>query len=255
MKELTNKQKPIQDLYQTLLDLKKKLDDAGVKVKLNELNLGIKDAEEPKREMDPVEIENLKSVIRKIPSTLLEFSRDLVRKRSTMLQMFHHDPELVKEHMSVYEREGYELENSIQQLYNDQEQKIADVVAFLQNVVESSNITLNVPEFNDSLQKEYDRVKSLLRKKEDLLNEANSTVHQLQAELAKKMTVEDEAMKSRQTVYDLKHRIRVSTTPTNLLRFVNISQRIILYNPAIGIGFGKRETLEHGHQNQVSVFG
>lgn len=214
MKELTAKQKPIQDLYQGLLELKKRLDDAGINVKLSDVTLPIFDGqqkeEEPKKEIDPIQLDNIKNAIKRIPHNLMEFSKDLIHKRSAILQMLDHDPELIKEHLSVYEREGYEIESSLQQLFHDQEKKFSELVAFLQKIVESSNVSLHVPDFNEHLQKDLDRTKLLLKKKDDMLAEVNAVVKQLQAELTKKGGVEDEAVRNRQTVHELKHRIRVS---------------------------------------------
>lgn len=214
-KELTSKQKPIRDLYQVLVDIKNKLEEAGIVVELNDLpglaskNADFAGGESCKNKIDPRQLENLKSSIKRIPMGMLEFGRELIHKRCAILHLLGHDPELVKEHMSVYERESDEIENHLQHLFQEQEQKISDLVSFVQNVAESSNLTLQIPEFNDTVEKELERTKSLLKKKEEQLLETTLKLQEVQTELAKKTTVEEEVSKHKQTVHELKHRIRV----------------------------------------------
>lgn len=229
-KELTLKQKPMMELYQGLLDLKKKLEQNGASVQLEEINFidckdeGFKKFERlssptssisSKRlvtKIDEYALESLKETILQIPMTFMSFCKDVVRKRSEMLEIMNDSPHIVQERLPMYIKEDKDIQSNLESLYSEQEKRVNELIKFFHTVVESCNVSLEIPKIGNEAENEIKNLKEQLAQKEEMLKRENNLVTEMQKELFKKSAVEEEAAKTKQHVTELRHKIRVGYT-------------------------------------------
>lgn len=215
------------ELYQGLLDLKKKLEQNGTSVQLEEINfIDCKDEIFRKLErsssptssisskrlitkIDEYALESLKETVLQIPMTFMSFCKDVIRRRSEMLEIMNDSPHIIQDRLSMYIKEDKDIQSNLESLYSEQEQRVSELIKFFHTVVESCNVTLEVPKFGNVSEIEVKNLKEQLAQKEEMLKRENNLVTEMQKELFKKSSVEEEAAKVKQQVTDLKHKIRV----------------------------------------------
>lgn len=216
-KELVGKQKPVLELYQALVELKRKLEQAGTHTHLEELKFidcEYKGEADPNAsgevKIDPQALAALRTLVEKLVSPILNYCKDVIVKRADILQTLETNPEIAKARIPSLKIEGEEMEKSLEVIREEQEKNIVSVVNYFQKALESSNTTLEVPlQFTN--ENEVQTLKQLLEEKENRLFEANRLAQEMQDEVRKKRSVQDELHKYKNHSNEMKEKIKVDT--------------------------------------------
>lgn len=221
-KELVGKQKPILELYQALVELKKKLEQTGTHTHLEELKfIDCEYKEEAdanaggEAKSDSQALEALRVLVEKLVSPVLSYCKDVIVKRADILETLETNPDVAKARISSLKMEGEEMEKNLEEMRNEQEKNVMSVVNYFQKALECSNTTLEVPsQFRD--EDEIEQLKQLLQDKERQLFEANRLAQELQDEARKKTSVQDELNKYKHHANDMKQKIKVGINRNDL---------------------------------------
>lgn len=215
-RELIGKQKPVLELYQALVELKRKLEQTGTHPQLEELKFidcEYKEETDPnaggEAKIDSEALESLRALVQKLVFPVLSYCKNVIVKRSDILETLETNPDVAKARIPSLKIESEEMEKNLEEMRNEQEKNIASVVNFFQKALEYSNTTLELPsKFTD--EGEVEQLKQLLQEKERLLFEANKVMQELQDEAKKRTSVQDELNKYKHHANDMKQKIKVS---------------------------------------------
>ncbi|CAG9827323.1 unnamed protein product [Diabrotica balteata] len=238
-KDLIEKQKPVLDLYQSLVHIKKKLEEFGKNVCLDEIKLipysGIqetqKDIEAGAGESVPAEVVfGMQTSIENIPKTLTEICKNLLDRRNNIIELLDSvlkseiDAGDLNDQIEALKREGTQLKSHLDMVLIEHEGKIREIVRNWQkllndkthigsdNKIEELEESLKVQEklTKDANQVILDLQKKLEDKRSNhdkCIHELNSVIHGLKDQI-QKVEAELEAEKKNTTDY----RSRVSNS-------------------------------------------
>ncbi|KAL3267417.1 hypothetical protein HHI36_011546 [Cryptolaemus montrouzieri] len=189
-KDLIEKQRPIMDLYQNLLEIKKHLAEFGKIVEIEEIKLI--SIEEPERKSDhpcgdvlnQEIVQNMKSSIENIPKALMGVCQNLVGRRAAIVELLESVSQAEIESTDLADRietlkdEGKELKNSLDVLITQSEERINELVKNWYTLLDSksqepSNVRL-------------DEYENQLKQKDAILQESKHMILDLQKKLEEK---------------------------------------------------------------------
>lgn len=196
-KELSEKQKPVFELYQNLLSMKKKLEESGKPVTLENIKFidcegsstCIKVARKsdfPAGELNIKCIKSMQDALKEIPNSLTEVCKNLLNKRGALLEVLekitdpHTNREFFVNQLEIHKRESRILERSVHEVMQMQEKQVGDFVKTWQNVLQKG-----MPEAlaeNVELKKKLEEQGKMLRevtidlqKAQNMMREDNSS--------------------------------------------------------------------------------
>ncbi|CAG9766969.1 unnamed protein product [Ceutorhynchus assimilis] len=167
-KELLEKQKPVIEIYQSLTTIKKKLQQMGKNVKLDEVKLvpyqDLNETPEEQQEQMSMEIiGSMKLSIEEIPKTLMDICKNLLSRRALIVELLESvtksevDVGLVSEKITSLKCEGLQLQQSLDMVIKGQEVKICELVENWQKLLkekQSSTNDLRIEELENKLKEE-----------------------------------------------------------------------------------------------------
>ncbi|XP_050501237.1 myosin-8-like isoform X2 [Diabrotica virgifera virgifera] len=215
-KDLIEKQKPVLDLYQSLVHIKKKLEEFGKNVCLEEIKLipysGIpetpKDVEAGAGESVPAEVVfGMQTSIENIPKTLTEICKNLLDRRNNIVELLDSvinseiDAGDLTDQIESLKREGTQLKSHLDIVLTEHEGKIRDIVKNWQKVL------------NDKTQigsdGKIEELEESLKAQEKLTKDANQVIVDLQKKLEDKRSNHDKCIHELNTViHGLKDQIQ-----------------------------------------------
>lgn len=210
-KELIGKQQPVLDLYQALVDLKKKLENTGTHIHLDELKFidcEYKGDAKVETKLNSEALQALKSLVEKMVAPVVDYCKNVIVKRADILETIQTNPDAIKTRIGSLKIESDELEKNLEHLCSEQERNVMYMLDYFEKVLKSSNTTLEVPSQFAS-ESEVERLREELKDKENKLAENSKLVHDLQEETKKKSSVVDELNKYKHHVTDMKQKIKV----------------------------------------------
>lgn len=167
-KELLTRQKLVAETYQVLIQLKNKLEESGQKnVELEELKISddysfTTSTEQKSPEIDEKLLDQMKTSVKHIPSSLLEICRDLLSKRLALLETLENinnssSTEVdFQQQIETYKMESLELENLLEEKFMEQEKRVEDLIAQWQLLFrctgDASSVALEVEQLQAKLQ-------------------------------------------------------------------------------------------------------
>lgn len=208
-KELVGKQKPILELYQGLLELKRKLEQNGTHPHLDELKFidcRLKE-EGSEGKVDLQALEALRSVVQQLGAPLVNYCTHIIDKRANILQTIETNPDSLRDTLPTLQSENAELERSLGELRKQQEKNVADIVDCFRKVMEGSNVTLELPRAIDV--EEVEDLKAQLREKESKLYEVSKLLQEAREEAHKRSATAEELHRSKHYTVELKQKIKV----------------------------------------------
>lgn len=212
---MINKQKPVLDLYQALVELKGKLEQSGMHIHLDEMKFidceykSDLNASGEQSELNSEALEALKVLVENVVSPVFNYCKNVVVKRMNIVENLQSNPDTIKSEIGNLRMESEELESSLEKLRNEQQKNIANMIAYLEKVLRSSNVTLEVPsKFTD--EGDLEQLKQLLKEKDTKIAEFSKLSHDLQDETRKKNAALDELKKFKHHVEEMKQKIKVS---------------------------------------------
>ncbi|KAH1014701.1 hypothetical protein HUJ05_012543 [Dendroctonus ponderosae] len=233
-KELLEKQKPVVDMYRNLIQIKKRLDELGKFVKLEDFKLvAVSNYKKPliqgSGEQIPAEVVNrMKSSLDEIPANLQDVCQNLLSRRNLIVELLENVtlgkveiPE-VADQIEPLKNEGLQLQHSLDAIIAEHQGKIAALVADWQALLTAKHSSNAVSDLELKL-KEHDRLAQdsnhviieLKRKLEDKrasydksVAELNGIIHTLRDQIKK---LEDDLEHERKSAVDAR-----SKNSTNL---------------------------------------
>lgn len=213
-KELIGKQKPVLDLYQTLMELRKKLEQTGThNIHLDELKFIDCDYKEDtsgggEQKLNSEAVDALKGLIEKLVSPVVDYCKNVIAKRADILDTLKSNPDAIKTKMDTLKVESEEIEQNLEEICSEQERNVMYMINYFEKVLKGTNTTLEVPShFADEYELEH--LKQQLRENESKLAETGKLAHDLQEESRKRSAVVDELNKYKHHVIDMKMKIKV----------------------------------------------
>ncbi|XP_044748786.1 myosin-10-like isoform X2 [Coccinella septempunctata] len=197
-KELLEKQRPVMDLYQNLLEIKKQLAEFGKCVELEEIKLVALD--EPKKQSDhpcgdvlnQEIVQNMKTSIENIPKQLMGVCQNLVGRRAAIVELLESvsqadiGPTELADKIETLKDEGRELKNSLDVLIAQSEERITELVKNWYILLDSKNQeTSNI---------KSDEYESQIKQKDAMLQESKQVILDLQKKLEEKRNLHEKTI-------------------------------------------------------------
>lgn len=216
-RELTEKQKPVLDMYKALVNIKKSLDEGGkivplinIKVvefdekgeKLNQILAGGLELGK-KLPVDPNLINDMKFTMKQIPLSLLEVCRSIMDKRAAIITLLEtekfDDKTNALKQIDLLKKESTLLEKHVEDAFASQEKQVAELLENWQVILNSAtNVSGNTEE---KLRKE-------LAKQEKTLAEITADLQKAQMQL-KETDGHHEILKAEEEIITLQEKIKV----------------------------------------------
>lgn len=217
-RELVEKQKPILDMYESLLTMKKGLEDNGKAVVLGTLKL-IEFDEKGKREekenltgggeivkkssVDPNVINEMKLTMKQIPLSLLDVCKSIMDKRAAIISLLEteqfNDKDTMLKQVDLLKKESCIIEKHIEDTFATQEKQVTELLENWQKILSSASSNNDVEE---QLRKE-------IAKQEKTLTEITADLQKAQMQL-KDADNRKELMKAEEDIITLQEKITVS---------------------------------------------
>lgn len=213
-KELISKQQPVLDLYQALVDLKRKLENTGTHIHLDELKFidcEYKGDTNAEAKLNSDALQAFKTLVDKLVAPVVDYCKNVIVKRADILDALQTNPDAIKTRIGSLKIESDELEKNLEHLCGEQERNVAYMLSYFEKVLKSSNTTLEVPS-QFSSESDVERLRQELKERESKLEENSKLIHDLQEETKKKNSVVDELNKYKHHVTDMKQKIKVIIT-------------------------------------------
>lgn len=212
-KELIVKQQPVLELYQALVELKKKLEQTGAQIHLDEMKFIDCEHSDPpstgeQTKISSQVIESLRSLIEKLVTPVLDYCKNVMVQREDILQSLETNPEIIQSRINSLKLESEDMTKNFDAIRCEQERNITQMVNYIQTALEGSNVALEIPsQFADD--SEVEQLRQLLREKEQKLLETVKLNQDLQDESRKKSAAMEELNKYKHHVADMKQKIKV----------------------------------------------
>ncbi|XP_050307941.1 cingulin-like protein 1 isoform X2 [Anthonomus grandis grandis] len=233
-KDLQEKQKPIIELYQNLVQIKKRLEEFGKNVKVDEVKLITFDEMNKKpqnnlgggEEISMEVVNGMKSSIEEIPKTLMDICKNLLSRRALIVELLESvtksevDVTQVSDKIESLKCEGLQLQQSLDGVIREHEAKITNLVQNWQKLLNDKkalNTDSKIEELELKLKEEEQLrensvtvIQDLQRKMEEKkfsydrsLAELNGVLHTLREQVKK---LEQDLEIERKTTGDFKNR-------------------------------------------------
>ncbi|XP_045479629.1 myosin-10-like isoform X3 [Harmonia axyridis] len=197
-KELSEKQRPVMDLYQNLLEIKKQLAEFGKSVELEEIKFV--SMEEPKKHSDhpcgdvlnQEIVQNMKTSIEDIPKQLMGVCQNLVGRRAAIVELLESvsqadiEPTELTDKIETLKDEGKDLKNSLDLLIAQSEERITELVKNWYTLLDSKN-----QETSNMKLEEYE---SQIRQKDAMVQESKQVILDLQKKLEEKRNLHEKTI-------------------------------------------------------------
>lgn len=209
-RELLGKQKPALELYQALVELKKKLEQSGAYVHLDEMKFidcEYNTQQQPKHSSPAMDA--LKAVIEKFMSPVMDYCKSLMLKRADMLQSLETNPDALKNSVAYLKLESEKMEKQLEDMRKEKEKNLTNMINYFEKALESSNTTLEVPSHFEE-KEDTEQIKQVLKETEQKLVETNKFAQDLQNDVRKKNAMIDDLNKYKHHVNDLKQKVKVN---------------------------------------------
>ncbi|CAH1160222.1 unnamed protein product, partial [Phaedon cochleariae] len=194
--DLAEKQKPVLDLYQNLVQIKKKLEELGKVVFLEEVKLmPFNEAQEMSavgaagESITPEMVVGMQTSIEEIPNTLMDICKNLLGRRNVIVELLE---SIIKSEVNVTDltdqidalkEEGAQLQSNLDVVINEHHGKIREIVYNWQSLVndkKSLNTNLRIEDLEEKL-----------RFQEKLTEESNQVIQELQKKLDERRSGHD----------------------------------------------------------------
>lgn len=212
-KEMNEKQRPVLDLYNSLAQTKKKLEEFGKVVQLEEIKLipvgNVEKNESTASEVNADTVVNMKTTLEDMPKALITVCQNLLNRQATIGELLESvvkseiDMTELSKKMDSFDSEKNELEKLFNLTLANHEQKINELIHNWQSLLnckkyETDNIKIDelqqkLHEKDEIIAKFGTNIKELQRKVEDKKNlhdntisELNGQVYELQEKIAVK---------------------------------------------------------------------
>nr|CAI5844156.1 unnamed protein product [Callosobruchus analis] len=196
-KDLLEKQKPVLDLYQNLVQIKKKLEELGKNVQLEEVKLMNYDGDAPKRpetdgggeSISPEIIIGMQTSIEEIPRTLMDICKNLLGRRNVIVELLESitksevDVSSLTEQIDTLKQEGQQLQSHLDVVLSEHHNKIKEIVTNWQTLLNDKNHVITNAKVGDLEEK--------LKSQEKLTEEARHQIAELQKKLDDKRNGHD----------------------------------------------------------------
>ncbi|KAG5886703.1 hypothetical protein JTB14_015768 [Gonioctena quinquepunctata] len=194
-KDLAEKQKPVLDLYQNLVQIKKRLEELGKVVYLEEVKMmpyeeqGDIAKDGAGENVPPEIIMGMQTSIEEIPKTLMEICKNLLGRRNVIVDLLE---SIIKSEVNVTDlcdqiealkTEGAQLQNNLDAVINEHHGKIQEIVHNWQSLINDKKNVNTSSKIGDLEEK--------LKFQEKLTEESNQFIHELQKKLDDKRTGQD----------------------------------------------------------------
>ncbi|XP_066142896.1 putative leucine-rich repeat-containing protein DDB_G0290503 [Euwallacea fornicatus] len=210
-KELIDKQKPVVHLYKSLLDTKKKLEEWGQLVTLEDIELvPYKEYNQPLKfdgagEQVPLEIlHEMKGSVVEIPKTLVEVCQKLLNRSALLVELLD---KLAKSEVDIgdvagriepLKSEGQQLEESLEVMLREHEKKVENLVANWGGLLHMEQSRNKVTD-----------LELKLKEKERVIQESNHVIVDLKKNLDETKVIHSSAVvKLNETIKDLRIQIK-----------------------------------------------
>ncbi|KAJ8936875.1 hypothetical protein NQ314_012139 [Rhamnusium bicolor] len=216
-KDLVEKQKPVLDLYQNLLQIKRRLEELGKVVQLEEVKLmPYNEIQDSAAEVDgrgenisPEVVVGMQSSIEEIPKTLMEICKNLLSRRAVIVDLLESvtksevDVGDLSDKIETLKVEGTQLQNNLDAIISEHEKKINELVINWQallNDKKSMNTNSKIEDLEDKL-----------KAQDKLTQESNQVILDLQRKLDDKRSSHEKSVAElNNVIYTLKEQIIVS---------------------------------------------
>ncbi|CAH1962431.1 unnamed protein product [Acanthoscelides obtectus] len=196
-KDLLEKQKPVLDLYQNLVQIKKKLEELGKHVQLEQVKLMNYDGDAPKHpesdgggeSISPEVIIGMQTSIEEIPRTLMEICKNLLGRRNVIVELLESvtksevDVGSLTEQIETLKQEGQQLQSHLDVVLSEHHSKIKEIVANWQTLLNDKDHVITNAKVGDLEEK--------LKSQENLTEEARHQIAELQKKLDDKRNGHD----------------------------------------------------------------
>lgn len=218
-KELNEKQKPVIDMYHTLVTLKKGLDDNGKPVVLGKLKLIEFDEKGKKEQMtgggevlakkinvDPTVVNDMKLTMKQIPLSLMDVCKSIMDKREAIITLLESEPlndkDTILKQVDLLKKESYIIEKQVEDTFATQEKQITELLESWQKMLNSTNK-------EDELRKE-------LARQEKTLVDVTADLQKAHSQL-KESDDHKELVKAEEEIIMLQEKILVNLSTTEKL--------------------------------------
>ncbi|KAF2880912.1 hypothetical protein ILUMI_25261 [Ignelater luminosus] len=207
-KEITDRHKLLTDSYQALIQLNKKLEEAGKSYPLDELkpNITVVSIEESKSDnepapppppqsasamemsgggedvqkakIDPNTVHNMKETIKQIPITLLDMCRNLISKRLAVVNILDKvstnsiEQDELQQNIQDIKEENASLEKTLDDIFDEQEKNVMDLVekwqSLLMNSGDYSSFMENIENMKETIEQKEQQILKQTAETEDL---------------------------------------------------------------------------------------
>lgn len=216
-KELCEKQKPVLDMYESLITIKKGLEDGGKNVVLGTIKL-IEFNEKGKKDrlagageiakkwsVEPNVLNEMKLTMKQIPMSLMDVCKNIMDKRATIITLLEseqlNDKESILKQVDVLKKESCLIQKQVEDTFALQEKHVAQLLDNWQKM-------LNSPDTEEQLRKE-------LAKQEKTLVDITGDLQKAQTQL-KESDDHKELARAEEEIIMLQEKIFVSLN-TNLI--------------------------------------
>ncbi|XP_060531861.1 myosin heavy chain, clone 203-like isoform X2 [Cylas formicarius] len=197
-KELLEKQKPVLDLYQSLAKIKKRLEELGKQVVLEEFKLvptedhGKAQGHGAGEEVSVEMVTTMKNSIEEIPITLMEICRNLLSRRALIVELLESvtksevDVADVSDKIESLKSEGHQLQQSLDAVITEHQAKITDLVGNWQKLLSEKQS----PDTGTKIVE----LEAKLKEQERLVQESNYIIQDLQKKMDEKKSSYDKSL-------------------------------------------------------------
>lgn len=247
-KDLVEKQKPVLDLYQNLLQIKKRLEELGKVVQLEEVKLLPYNEDEDKIQevttggggetISPEVVMSMQTSIEEIPKTLMDICKNLLGRRAVIVDLLDSvtksevDVGDLSDKIETLKTEGTQLQNNLDAIINEHEKKIRELVVNWQTLLNdkrSMNTNVKIGDLEEKLksqeqltQESNQMLLELQRKLDEkrvsherVQADLNSNIHALKNHILK---LEQELELEKKSVADFKNRNNTNAQNSKMLR-------------------------------------
>ncbi|XP_074037753.1 uncharacterized protein isoform X2 [Leptinotarsa decemlineata] len=245
-KDLAEKQKPVLDLYQNLIQIKKRLEELGKIVYLEEMKLLPYNEQRQNVELgdgagestSPEIILEMQTSMEQIPRTLMEICKNLLGRRNVIVDLLESivksevDVSDLTDQIEALKTEGAQLQSNLDVVIKEHHSKIKEVVKNWQSLIndkKSVNTNTKISDLEDRLkfqekltEDSNQLIQELQRKLDDkrsghdrYVAELNNVIHGLKDQMQK---LEQELEYERKSATDYKNRNNTNAQNSKMLR-------------------------------------
>lgn len=217
-KELSEKQKPVMDLYQNLIQIKKRLEELGKIVYLEEVKVMsyneqsdfIPESGDGGEMFSPEVMQNMQRSIEEIPRTLMTICKNLLGRRNVIVELLESivksevDVGDLRDQIETLKTEGIQLQSNLDVVINEHAEKVKEIIRNWQKLLnEKTNIGTSA---------KVEELQEKLKMQEKLTEDSRAIIQDLNRKLDDKRGGHDRYVSElNNVIHALRDQIVVST--------------------------------------------